>query len=45
MDCPYTPGMDLKDVLARMYDWAERLGAYVVLHVLDDPAWLALIFC
>jgi hypothetical protein len=25
--------------------WAYRLGAFVVLNVLDDPAWLALIFC
>jgi hypothetical protein len=24
---------------------AYRVGSYVVLHVLDDPAWLALIFC
>jgi hypothetical protein len=25
--------------------WLYRAGAYVVLHVLDEPAWLALIFC
>ncbi|HMA07636.1 MAG TPA: hypothetical protein VKP68_07240 [Ramlibacter sp.] len=25
--------------------WACRAGAFVVLNVLDDPAWLALIFC
>jgi len=25
--------------------WAYRVGAFVVLNVLDDPAWLALIFC
>jgi hypothetical protein len=25
--------------------WAYRLGAFVLLNVLDDPAWLALIFC
>lgn len=22
-----------------------RLGGYVLLHLLDDPAWLALMFC
>jgi hypothetical protein len=25
--------------------WAYRLGGFVVLNLLDDPAWLALIFC
>jgi len=25
--------------------WAYRVGGFVVLNVLDDPAWLALIFC
>jgi hypothetical protein len=25
--------------------WTYRLGAFVVLNILDDPAWLALIFC
>jgi hypothetical protein len=25
--------------------WAYRLGGFVVLNILDDPAWLALIFC
>jgi hypothetical protein len=31
-------------LLAANY-WACRAGAFVVLNVLDDPAWLALIFC
>ena len=25
--------------------WAYRLGVFFILNVLDDPAWLALIFC
>jgi hypothetical protein len=25
--------------------WTYRLGGFVILNVLDDPAWLALIFC
>lgn len=25
--------------------WAYRAGGFVVLNVLDDPAWLALMFC
>jgi hypothetical protein len=25
--------------------WVFRLGAFASLNVLDDPAWLALIFC
>ena len=25
--------------------WAYRFGGFVVQHVLDDPAWLALMFC
>ena len=31
-------------LLAAHY-WSFRMGAFVVLNVLDDPAWLALIFC
>jgi hypothetical protein len=25
--------------------WAYRVGGYIVLNVLDDPAWLALMVC
>jgi len=25
--------------------WFYRVGGYLVLNVLDDPAWLALMFC
>jgi hypothetical protein len=25
--------------------WFYRVGGFVLLNVLDDPAWLALMFC
>jgi hypothetical protein len=25
--------------------WTYRFGGFVLLNVLDDPAWLALMFC
>jgi len=25
--------------------WFYRIGGFVLLNVLDDPAWLALMFC
>lgn len=25
--------------------WFYRVGAYLLTNVLDDPAWLALMFC
>lgn len=42
---PYTRGVSTDRVLQLAQYWAWRLGAFVVLNVLDDPAWLALIFC
>ncbi|MDD2808170.1 hypothetical protein [Rhodoferax sp.] len=30
---------------SRVEFWSYRVGAYLLLHVLDDPAWLALMFC
>jgi hypothetical protein len=33
------------EFLARAEFWAYRFGVFVILNVLDDPAWLALIFC
>ena len=29
----------------RLHWFNYRLGTYLLLHVVDDPAWLALIFC
>ena len=25
--------------------WAYRLGGFALLNIMDDPAWLALMFC
>lgn len=25
--------------------WLYRIGGYLLLNVVDDPAWLALMFC
>ncbi len=25
--------------------WAYRVGGYLLINVVDDPAWLALMFC
>jgi len=25
--------------------WCYRIGAYVLINFVDDPAWLALMFC
>jgi hypothetical protein len=35
----------LTDVLTLAEYWSYRFGGYVLLNLLDDPAWLALIFC
>lgn len=41
----YTGTVFTAEFLARAEFWAYRLGVFVILNVLDDPAWLALIFC
>lgn len=33
---------DLRD---RAEFWLYRIGAYLLINVIDDPAWLALMFC
>jgi hypothetical protein len=35
-------GVDLK---GRAEYWVYRVGAYLLINVIDDPAWLALMFC
>jgi len=25
--------------------WVYRIGGYLLINVIDDPAWLALMFC
>lgn len=32
-------------VKARAELWFYRIGGYLLVNVLDDPAWLALMFC
>ena len=33
------------DLIAHLEFQTYRFGGFVVQYVLDDPAWLALIFC
>jgi hypothetical protein len=42
---PVKPAALASGWLFAAHYWACRAGAFVVLNVLDDPAWLALIFC
>ena len=37
--------MNQAELFVTIQLWAYRVGGYVVLNVLDDPAWLALMFC
>jgi len=37
--------MELSTMLFTLELWAYRLGGFLVLNVLEDPAWLALAFC
>jgi hypothetical protein len=32
-------------LIAQAEYWSYRLGGYVLLNFVDDPAWLALMFC
>jgi hypothetical protein len=31
--------------LAVLQAWAYRVGVYAVINLVEDPAWMALIFC
>ena len=33
------------DLKARTELWVYRIGTYLLINVMDDPAWLALMFC
>jgi hypothetical protein len=37
--------MNQAELFASLQVWAYRVGGYLVVNVLDDPAWLALMFC
>lgn len=30
---------------SRVEAWGYRIGSYLLLSFIDDPAWLALMFC
>lgn len=33
------------DLGERLQFWFYRIGGYLLLNVMDEPAWLALMFC
>ena len=33
------------DARPRVQLWLYRIGGYLLINVMDDPAWLALLFC
>ena len=35
----------LFDVKVHAELWLYRIGGYLLINVMDDPAWLALMFC
>ena len=37
--------MIFDDLLFTAQYWLYRIGSYLLTNVIDDPAWLALIFC
>jgi len=37
--------MNWTELISTIEERAYRVGGFVVLNVLDDPAWLALMFC
>jgi hypothetical protein len=37
--------MKLADLLVSLHYWAYRVSNFMLMNVLDDPAWLALMFC
>ena len=37
--------MRFMELIALGEYWTYRVGAYCLLNLVDDPAWLALIFC
>jgi hypothetical protein len=37
--------MQANPLIVSLQIWIYRVGGFVVVNVLDDPAWLALMFC
>jgi hypothetical protein len=38
-------GMDHSTLFDRLWFWTQRVGTFLLLSFVDDPAWLALMFC
>jgi hypothetical protein len=46
----YSPPLEVHfetplDLKARAEVWFYRIGTYLLINLMDDPAWLALMFC
>jgi len=41
---PFMPLIS-SDVRERVELWVYRIGGFLLINVIDDPAWLALMFC
>lgn len=37
--------MDWTEQWARTQAWAYRIAGFLMLTVIDDPAWMAMLFC
>lgn len=37
--------MTWKELSSNLEFWSIRIGSFLLLSFLDDPAWLAMIFC
>lgn len=37
--------MNQSDLVSHLLFWLYRLDAYLLVNVIEDPAWLALMFC
>jgi hypothetical protein len=42
---PEAAPLEASTLLANAEYWAYRIGSYLLTNVIDDPAWLALLFC
>jgi hypothetical protein len=42
---PEAPPLEALGLVAITEYWAYRIGGYLLINVIDDPAWLALMFC
>ena len=42
---PEATPLEALGLVASAEYWAYRIGGYLLINVIDDPAWLALMFC